>query len=312
MDAVLLFEKFFFNLFGKEKLASFEDVLEVNESKFCNLRLFILACVVEGIIVMIGTMFLSFYLGFDIEKGIITGFLFFFLPLVINYFWQDFFFERRKRKKEEMVVELLLEASVFYDNNSLIENIRKISETDIGLISRDFEKVYREINNGSSVVEALERMKKINKSRVIERIVDLFLHGYNSGANMSELLRECAEDLMENKAVNQERQAVMLVTKYTLILASGLIVPCILGVVIGLVNGLNFGAMGSLEIGLPMELRKELFSLAVLGTTIYVFEFAFLSSFFLAFQEGNKKNFWIYLIIILPTALICFFMAQTL
>ncbi|MFA6269501.1 MAG: hypothetical protein WC652_06805, partial [archaeon] len=171
---------------------------------------------------------------------------------------------------------------------------------------------YNEINNGASAEEALTHLKELNQSATYSRVIDLFLQGYKSGAKISELLKETAEDLLETKAIIKERQAVMLVTKYTLLLASGLIVPAILGSIIGLVSGLNFDSLGELSFGISSTERKVLFNSAIGGTTIYLFEYAAISAFFLAQQEGNKKNFWIYGAILTPIAAGIFFLAKSL
>lgn len=311
MEATDFFRKTFAFIFGEEKLNHFEEKLLLNNSFKGKFDLFLLFCVGEGIAFLIGAMFLLFYINLEIDKKIILVCIVFFVPFLLNYLWQDIKFEKRKKKKEELLPELLLEASVFYDNNSLLKNIEKLAQIDLPLLNEDFERVLVWINNGSSVTEALFRMKRLNKSKNIDRVVDLLLQGYESGIEMNELLKETAEDLLENKSILRERQAVMLVTKYTLFLASGLIVPSIFGLIIGLVNGLNFGLIDSLEIGLSVAERTNLFSFSVLGANIYIIEFTLLSSFFLALQENNKKQFWVFAFLLCPIALICFFIAQT-
>jgi pilus assembly protein TadC len=310
VDAVVLFRSFFETLFGKKGIKVFENTLFMNNSFKNRIEVFILFCVIEGIAFLIGTMIFLFYLKINFDKLFFISALLFFVPFFLNYLWQDIKFERRKRKKEELLPELLLEASVFYDNNSFIHNLERFKEIDLGILREEFERIVREIKNGSEIREALERAKKLNKSMSFDRVIDLLLHGYESGIELSDLLKETAEDLLENKAILRERQAVMLVTKYTLLLSSALIVPSILGLIIGLVNGLNFSLMSELAIGLSLEERKEIFSFAVMGAGIYIFEFSFLSSFFLGLQEGNKKQAWVYILLICPIALICFFIAQ--
>jgi pilus assembly protein TadC len=310
VDAVVLFRSFFETLFGKKGIKGFENTLFMNNSFKNRIEVFILFCVIEGIAFLIGTMIFLFYLKINFDKLFFISALLFFVPFFLNYLWQDIKFERRKRKKEELLPELLLEASVFYDNNSFIHNLERFKEIDLGILREEFERIVREIKNGSEIREALERAKKLNKSMSFDRVIDLLLHGYESGIELSDLLKETAEDLLENKAILRERQAVMLVTKYTLLLSSALIVPSILGLIIGLVNGLNFSLMSELAIGLSLEERKEIFSFAVMGAGIYIFEFSFLSSFFLGLQEGNKKQAWVYILLICPIALICFFIAQ--
>jgi hypothetical protein len=177
-------------------------------------------------------------------------------------------------------------------------------------LSKDFGRALNEIKKGMSIEEALIKIKTLNKSRSYDRVIDLFLQSYKSGANISDSLKETAEDLLENQAIIKERQAVMLVTKYTLLLSSAIIVPGILGLVIGLITGLNFSGIGDIGFGLEENERKILFETSKLGANIYIIEYALLASYFLAVQEGNKKQFFIYALFLVPISLIIFFVSQ--
>jgi len=310
MEAELFFRKAITALFEEEKIISFEEKLFLNESRMKKLKGYIEYSIIEGIFAMIFFMTALNYIGFGFEKFFFAGAITFFSPFFINYILQDIIFEKRKRKKEELLPDLLLEASVFCDDNSLLNTIEKLSEIELPLVKKDFERARIEINNGSSIEEALNGIKRINKSVSYSRVIDLLLQGYKSGAKMASLFKETAEDLLEAQAIIRERQAVMLITKYTLLLAAGIIVPSVLGLIIGLVSGLSFESMAELELGLSLETRKEMFSLSVLGTGIYLGEYALISSFFLSLGDGNKKQFWFYAAIIIPIALISFFVAQ--
>ena len=272
---------------------------------------FLTLSIFEGIGVMLVAMVLIWSLKLHDFYIILSG-LSFFLPLILNYMFQDILFEKRKLQKEALLPDLLLEASVFCDETSFIGTIKRLSMQDFPLLSSDFQRAFSEISNGSGVEETLERMRKLNKSRAFSSVLSLLLQGYNSGANMSEMFKEAAENLLEMQAVLRERGAVMLINKYTLILAAGFIVPAILGLIVGLVSGMSFDSIGEMSLGMSVEERIRMLELATLGTNIYLGEYALISAFFLALQEGNKKNFWIYAAILLPLALIIFHLAQIL
>jgi len=312
MDATIFFVKVIEFFVEKEKIGGFNDKLFLNNSRTKNLNEFIKYQVIEGIILMIFSMVLLYLFVNNFENMFLLGILTFFVPFFLNYIFQDILFEKRKRKKEDLLPDLLLEGSVFCDQKSLLKTIHSFSQQDLPLLSEDFKRIYLDVKNGSSIEEALNRNKKLNKSESYNRVIDLLIQGYSSGGKISELLRELAEDLMETKAIIKERQAVMLVTKYTLLLSAGIIVPAILGTVIGLVTGLGFETSSDIGLGLSIAERTGLFSIATIGTTIYIFEYCILSSFFLALQEGNKKQFWIYLLILLPCGVISFAFAQSL
>jgi len=313
MDAVLLIEKSVKQILEKTRIKNFEDKLMLNESKMKNLKGYLFISTICGTFLMLLTLITSFYF-FQNNLQIATlltiiGFIF---PFFGIYLFEDILFEYRKRQKEELLSDLLLEASVFCDESSMEQTIKKISQQDFELISTDFKRAHTQIKNGESIQIALTRIKELNKSNAYSRVIDLFLQGYQSGAKISDILKETAEDLLETKAILKERQAVMIVTKYTLILSSGIIVPAILGLIVGLVSGLNFYSMGEIGLGMSAEIRKSLFEIAIVGTSIYIIEYSLLSSFFLALQEGNKKNFWIYALILTPISTLIFTLAKTL
>ncbi|MCX6800788.1 MAG: type II secretion system F family protein [Candidatus Diapherotrites archaeon] len=308
MDANVFFKRAILFFFEKNRVKNFEEKLFMNNSKMKSLTGFIEYSLVEGIFLMIAAMALG--AKFFGTASIALGPFAFFLPFALNYLFQDIKFEKRKLAKEKLLPDLLLEASVFCDETSFIGTIKRLAKQDFPLLREDFERAAAEISNGASAEEALERMKALNKSEAYSRVIGLLLQGYHSGAEMSKIFKETAEDLLETHAILRERQAVMLVNKYTLILASGIIVPAVIGLIVGLVSGLNFDSMGELSLGLSIETRKKMLSFATLGTTIYLGEYALLSSFFLALQEGNKKQFWVYALILLPTALGVFYFAK--
>jgi len=311
MQATLLFQKITETFFSKENINRFEDKLWVNESKDTTITSFLEKSIFLGTILMILAMlFCFFYLNLDPQKSILLGICCFFVPLGVNYIIVDLIFEKRKREKENMLADLLLQASIFCDESSLLETINKIAEQDFGLISRDFKKAFLEINKGASIEEALTRIKETNNSSSYSRVIDLFLQGYKSGNDISSTLKETAEDILESQAIIKERQAVMLVTKYTLIFSSAFIVPGILGLIIGLVSSLNFSGISSISFGMSPDERENLFLMSKLGATIYVIEYALLSSYFLALQDSNKKQVFIYAPLVGVCAIVVFFVAQ--
>jgi pilus assembly protein TadC len=312
MDAIIFFRNLIEFFIDQDKINNFEDKLFLNSFLVKNFNEFIKQSILIGLLVMtIGMVFLYIIFS-EVENLFLIGTLIFFVPFFVNYIFVDILFEKRKRKREELLPDLLLEGSVFCDQKSLLKTIHSFSKQDINFLSSDFERIYFDIKNGSSIKDALNRNKRLNKSESYNRVIDLLLQSYSSGGAVSQLLRELAEDLMESKAIIKERQAVMLVTKYTLLMSAGLIVPAILGTVIGLVLGLGIDSMSTTGIGLSVVAREELFFIATISTTVYIFEYVVLSSFFLAVSEGNKKQFWIYLLILLPTSIVAFTFAKSL
>ncbi len=312
MDSTIITGKLISLIFEKDKIKSFENKLMLNESKLFPLKNFIYYCIAEGSVIMLLTgamVFLIFEKNADLALiSMLAGFS---IPFLLNYLFEDIKFEKRKSNKEELVPQMLFEASLFCDDTNTIEMLCKISVLELGLIKKDIKNAVTQIQNGENPQKALASIKEMNKSKTYSKAIDLFIYKYKSGEKISMLLKETAEEMIDARAIVMERQAIMLVNKYTLLLASGIIVPAILGTIISLVNGFEFNSFSELGIGLKEEIRKEMISYSIFGTIIYIVEYASISSVFLALQEGKKKNAWRYLAVLLPLSATIFFLAKS-
>ncbi len=295
--------------FEKEKISGFAEVLRQNNYRkgingfFTDSLLFGAASSLFALaIAMLANAMLFFTALFCIIA--------FFLPLLLNYFFHSFFFEQKKRKKELLVPDVLLQASVFPRNTPLQKIIKYIASADYGLLSREFDFAFLEIKKGAPVEQALESIKLRCKSRIIDRAINLLILGYKSGADMSQTFKDAAEDILETQGILRERSATMVIEKYTLLFAGGLLVPAILGLLVGLVQGMNFSSINSLGIGLSPADKKSIFDAAMIANQAYIFEYALLASFFIANQEGNRKKALVYALLLIPLSFASYSIAK--
>ncbi len=233
-----------------------------------------------------------------------------FSPLLLQYFFHVFLFEQNKRKKETLVPDVLLQASVFPRNTAMHRIIQYIAKANYGLLSKEFEHAFFEIKKGAPIEQALENIKKRCDSRIVSRAVNLLILGYKSGADMSTTFKDAAEDILETQGILRERAATMTIEKYTLLFAGGLIVPAILGLLVGLVQGMDFSAITELGIGLTAAEKKSVLAAAMLANQVYIFEYALLASVFIAQQEGNKKKALLYALFLLPISFAAYTIAK--
>lgn len=176
------------------------------------------------------------------------------------------------------------------------EVVEALSE-GYGPLSQEFKKASRRVRKGSPLGEALESIAGESGSPLVRQALQLLAEGLASGADVSAALKRSGEHARALQRVRGERQAIIAVEKYTLLLAGGLVVPLILGV------------MSSVVSGLPLEGGGEVAASALLGSQAYLVEYAVIASFFAAMLEDAPKKAVGYAVFLVPAALGLFLLA---
>jgi len=221
---------------------------------------------------------------------------------------EPYLLERRKKRIEELMPDVLFQASLFSGTTPMEKIMEFIAQANYPIVSKEFRQALNEVEKGKSVEESLKGIARRNKSQVIDRTINLLIQGYRSGAEMNQVFKECAEDILGMQQITRERNAAMLIEKYTLFFAGGLLVPAVLGLVAGLVKKLDFTGLQSLDLGLSNPLRGSLLENALLGNQVYIIEYALIASAFIALQENHPKKAIVYALILLPAALIAYYL----
>ncbi len=223
----------------------------------------------------------------------------------------DKFHELKKKKKiEKELPSTLFEAASLSSFMTLEQVIHSLSQGS-GELALEFKKVSNQIKHGITAEKALKSMKKDSKSPVLERAVNTMLKAHEAGGNPSKMLKETAEDINETAEAIQEKSTNTAIEKYTLLLAGGGLVPMILGCLTRLVQELKLGKLGSLGMGMKESVRQAVTQNAVLGTQIYLIEYALIASVFVALQENNLHKAFIYAGVLLPASIGLFHVTKT-
>ena len=210
--------------------------------------------------------------------------------------------EKRNKEIECYLAEALYRASSLSSYTSFENILKAIGESGYGALSEEFRKAHTEVRGGESMDTALERIAKRNESRILKRTIDILVNGYRTGMDLSEALKETAEDAEKILEIERENNASMIVEKYTILFAGGVIVPLILGTMIALVSGLDLSSLS--EFG--VQANDGVLQNAILGNQVYVVIYSIIASLFIAFQENKKENSVLYMALLLPLAIVLF------
>jgi hypothetical protein len=210
---------------------------------------------------------------------------------------------------EKNVPHALLQASIFPHGTPTLEIISYLSKAKLGKLSEELGQVEGEVGKGASVEEALYNFEERWNSQSIGKLASLLRQGEKSGADLSKLFKEVAEDLLEVDGLARDRKASLLIEKFTLLAAAGIVVPLVLGIVGGIVQGFDLEAVSSLSLGgLDIFQRKKLLRTALDCSQVYLVEFVFLSSLFLGLQENDWRKGVVFAFFLLPLALSVYFL----
>jgi len=215
--------------------------------------------------------------------------------------------EKKDRRVEKHLAEAIYHAASLAGCTSFENVLKALAESDYGVLSGEFKKAYNAVRSGESVELALEKMAKRNSSKMLNRTVNIMLSGYRTGIDLSKALREAAEDIEKTLAIDRENSASIVVEKYTILFAGGIIVPLILGAMISLVGSIDLSSLQ--EFGMGGQ-SKETLENAVFGNQIYVAIYSIIASIFVAYQENRIENSLVYILFLLPVSLVLFNIAR--
>lgn len=290
--------------FSGKELSDFETQLVANG--WGDLYGFLARTLLRAMLLACGVLAVAFSMGADIDFWAGVSVILIPFVFIVACFWELYRFEARKRGMEEEIPNALLYASSLPKGTTATEMARALEGAKFGLLSYELGKAGKEIERGSSPENALMGIAERNKSMALRRTMSLLAQGESSGAEMSKVYRESAEDLLEMRNVARERLAMTTVQKYTLLAAAGFVVP----VVLGLVGGMA-GKMDSLSIGelLEREGSENLFGAAMLANVVYLAEFSVMAAVFVGLLEGNLKKAVLYAMFLLPASFAVYHLA---
>jgi hypothetical protein len=226
---------------------------------------------------------------------------------VKSFFFGEYFFSQERKRLEDALVDDILRISSVVRSNDLKLILHKLQSSNNKIVSKEFSWALNKINKGHRPKEVFKVIKEKYNSVLLSKFLDLLEYSTSSGTVTLNDYKNIIKDFLKSRELLDERKSVLLMQKYTIIFAGGLIVPGILGVVISLVKSL-VGIVDVSVIGLSSS--STLYLVSYYCSIIYIIEYIIISSIYLSQLDDNSKKIWVYICFLLPVSLLIFFISS--
>ncbi|MBU1197931.1 type II secretion system F family protein [Candidatus Micrarchaeota archaeon] len=215
------------------------------------------------------------------------------VPFLLFRAWRDYSEEQRQRTLEKEIPYALFHVAVFPASTSFEQRVASLSESGVGQIASEFERVGQRLHRGFSLSEAFEPFLHRNQSRLLHRTVRFIQTIYETGSDASDAFKRLGEHVLQLHQLAQEQFAMHSLQKYTVLLSAGLLIPFILGTLFSTSQTIDSSS-------------ASLYSTMQFVMPLYLALFSGVASLFLALQEGNIKKAVFYLSLVGPCSLLVF------
>ena len=202
---------------------------------------------------------------------------------------------------ERRLPDVLYSAASVHKMMSAERTLSFLAKGGFGRLSEAFEIALRRQRAGESFASSLSAAAKHCPSPLVERALSLLVVSYETGADMYFALREAAQDVMLFFSLVRERSAMLAIQRYTLILASALLVPAILGTTVSLVPALAASPQIAAQSG-----SVATFQTLSLACRAYLLINAILSSALLSQSESDSGKALLYFSAMAPISQLVF------
>ncbi len=186
--------------------------------------------------------------------------------------------------------------------------IEEVVEADYPLVSNAFEKVLRRLDEGQTFRDALRTLTEEVPSKNIERLVDLIVELSLSGAKLSDVLDDMADDFREIKEIENERKSRTLMQYLFLASGSAVIAPFIFSLVVAIIN-IMYKVLSQI-VAVPEQAMANIVFLSLIFEFYILAEIIF-SSFMMSYiRDGDYKRGFLILPFLLLIAFAIFFLGK--
>lgn len=207
------------------------------------------------------------------------------------------------KQAEESLPDALYQAASIHRILSAEKMLQSLSQSGFGRLSEAFEIAARRQKAGEGFQKSLEAAGNHCPSPLVARALSLLSVAYETGANLSFALRETAQDTAAFFALVRERAALLSVQRYTVLAASALLVPFVLGTAVSLSPSLSSASslfQSGPSAALPLASAAQ----------AYLLINSALSALMLSLSESDARRWLLYFSAIAPVSQLAFALAS--
>ena len=217
----------------------------------------------------------------------------------LSYFLLQSVADSEISRSEELLSDALYSAGALHRLMPFEKMLQHLAEGKFGRLSSAFSLAARRIKAGDSVSHAMDAALGKCPSYLVGRAFSMLVICYETGANMSSAFRETAQDVASFFALVRERASIMAIQRYTVLAASALLVPFILGSTLSIVPAISSASYFS-------QGAQEVAGALPSACQAYLVLNALLSSFVLGISEGKTWKAAVYFVLIAPLSYLAF------
>ncbi|MCX8195297.1 MAG: type II secretion system F family protein [Candidatus Micrarchaeota archaeon] len=236
----------------------------------------------------------------------------FFLSICIGpaaYMSATYLAQREVDEAESRLPDALYSAAAVHRLLSAEKMLSFLAKGGYGRLSASFDIALRRQKAGETFARSMQAAAENCPSQLTKRAFDLLVVAYETGAAMHAALRETAQDVASFFGLVRERAAILSIQRYTILAASSILVPFIIGTVVSMVPLVSSAVSSPTSNGVfgTAQAQPDLAALC----QIYLLVNAAISSLFLALSQSSPTRAAIYFSAIAPISQLIFQLASS-
>lgn len=187
--------------------------------------------------------------------------------------------------------------------------LREVVNSDYGRLSDEMEIALRRLEEGQNIQNALNGFANRIDSRLVKRTIIILLDSIKTGASLSTILEDIADDVKDLYRLKEDRKANTTMQFIFMIAAGGVIAPLIFGEITAILNLFANISINTLAQGSTINNSATIFILLLIQAYLIIEVIA--SGIMMAIiREGKINKSIIYIPILLLVAYITYYLSS--